>query len=235
MSVDHVHGITAYLALQLLSNRSMRWREAASKIRMQATIGIQTHRGVCFGTTDWIKGRTLQIRIDSDLQLHEGVTLKLELPDGEWLAHGGGEDPPCSLLRERRHHTGHHPHHIPRAQRHEALEALPRRRRARCPACAPDTHRAARAYGLAVCRWPEPHREVAGPPRLPTRLGAPSQPRTPACTRRAPTPPSVHDAHHDARRIRHDSPRRDRGKDPAAAGWFDSCCLTMPSAECRLR
>ena len=56
------------------------------KIRMQATIGIQTHRGVCFGTTDWIKGRTLQIRINTDLQLHEEVTLKLELPDGEgWL------------------------------------------------------------------------------------------------------------------------------------------------------
>ena len=56
------------------------------KIRMQATTGIQTHRGVCFGTTDWIKGRTLQIRINTDLQLHEEVTLKLELPDGEgWL------------------------------------------------------------------------------------------------------------------------------------------------------
>ena len=56
------------------------------KTRMHATIGIQTTRGVYFGTTDWIKGRTLQFRIDKVPQLNEEVVLKIEIPDGgSWL------------------------------------------------------------------------------------------------------------------------------------------------------
>ena len=53
---------------------------------MQATVGIQTHRGVYFGTTDWISGRTLQFRVAKVPQLNEEVLLKIELPDGgSWL------------------------------------------------------------------------------------------------------------------------------------------------------
>ena len=53
---------------------------------MQATVGIQTHRGVYFGTTDWISGRTLQFRVEKVPQLNEEVLLKIELPDGgSWL------------------------------------------------------------------------------------------------------------------------------------------------------
>ena len=56
------------------------------KTRMQATIGVQTNRGVYFGTTDWISGRVLQFSISKVLQLNEEVVLKIELPDGgSWL------------------------------------------------------------------------------------------------------------------------------------------------------
>lgn len=56
------------------------------KIRIQTTVGIQCHRGVHFGTTDWIKGRTVQLRSPTPLRTDDEVTLKLELPDGgEWL------------------------------------------------------------------------------------------------------------------------------------------------------
>ena len=56
------------------------------RIRLQATVGIQTSRGVYFGTTEWLRGRTLQFRISSDLRPDEEVVLKLELPDGNgWL------------------------------------------------------------------------------------------------------------------------------------------------------
>lgn len=56
------------------------------KTRIQATIGIQNDRGVHFGTTDWIKGRTLQFRSPAALRVDEEVILKIELPDGgEWV------------------------------------------------------------------------------------------------------------------------------------------------------
>ena len=56
------------------------------KTRMHATIGIQTQRGVHFGTTDWIKGRTLQFRSPATPQIDEEVVLKIELPDGgSWV------------------------------------------------------------------------------------------------------------------------------------------------------
>ncbi len=56
------------------------------KIRIQTTVGIQCHQGVHFGTTDWIKGRTVQLRSPTPLRTDDEVTLKLELPDGgEWL------------------------------------------------------------------------------------------------------------------------------------------------------
>lgn len=56
------------------------------KIRIQTTVGIQSGQGVHFGTTDWIKGRTVQLRSPTDLDTHEELTLKIELPDGsEWV------------------------------------------------------------------------------------------------------------------------------------------------------
>ena len=56
------------------------------KIRIQTTIGIQGRNGVHFGTTDWIKGRTVQLRSPVELDSHEEVVLKIELPDGgEWV------------------------------------------------------------------------------------------------------------------------------------------------------
>ena len=56
------------------------------KIRIQTTVGIQCPHGVHFGTTDWIKGRTVQLRSPTPLRTDDEVTLKLELPDGgEWL------------------------------------------------------------------------------------------------------------------------------------------------------
>jgi hypothetical protein len=56
------------------------------KIRIQTTVGIQSGQGVHFGTTDWIKGRTVQLRSPTDLETHEELTLKIELPDGsEWV------------------------------------------------------------------------------------------------------------------------------------------------------
>jgi len=56
------------------------------KTRIQATIGIQNDRGVHFGTTDWIKGRTLQFSSPAVLSVDEEVVLKIELPDGgEWI------------------------------------------------------------------------------------------------------------------------------------------------------
>ena len=56
------------------------------KIRFQATIGIQSHRGVHFGTTDSIKGRVIQFNSPAVLTEHEEIILKIELPDGgEWV------------------------------------------------------------------------------------------------------------------------------------------------------
>ena len=56
------------------------------KTRFQATVGIQSHRGVHFGTTDSIKGRIIQFSSPAVLDDHEEVTLKIELPDGaEWV------------------------------------------------------------------------------------------------------------------------------------------------------
>ena len=76
----------AYLGLELLGFRSKRKAGGTVKTRIQATIGIQTERGVHFGTTDWIKDRTLQFRSPTPLNVHEEVVLKIELPDGgEWV------------------------------------------------------------------------------------------------------------------------------------------------------
>jgi hypothetical protein len=56
------------------------------KIRIQTTVGIQCGQGVHFGTTDWIKGRTIQLRSPVELATHDEIVLKIELPDGgEWL------------------------------------------------------------------------------------------------------------------------------------------------------
>jgi len=56
------------------------------KIRIQTTIGIQTRRGVHFGTSDWIKGHTVQLRSPTQLRLGEAITLKIELPgNGDWV------------------------------------------------------------------------------------------------------------------------------------------------------
>lgn len=56
------------------------------KIRIQTTIGIQTRRGVHFGTSDWINGHTLQLRCPTPLRRGEAVTLKIELPGtGDWV------------------------------------------------------------------------------------------------------------------------------------------------------
>ena len=56
------------------------------KSRFQATIGIQSQRGIYFGTTDFIKGRMIQFGCPADLDANEPVTLKIELPDGgEWI------------------------------------------------------------------------------------------------------------------------------------------------------
>lgn len=56
------------------------------KIRIQATIGIQSRRGVHFGTSDWIKGHTIQLRSPAPLQCEEQITLKIELPGtGDWV------------------------------------------------------------------------------------------------------------------------------------------------------
>ena len=123
---------------------------------MQATIGIQTHRGVCFGTTDWIKGRTLQLRINTELQLHEEVTLKLELPDGEgWLM------AEARILRVAASERDDTTRAITRITS-LGLSDMKRLRRfpppSAMPTGAPNAHRSARAYGLAVFRWPEPHR-----------------------------------------------------------------------------
>jgi hypothetical protein len=56
------------------------------KTRFQATIGIQSQRGIHFGTTDSIKGRVIQFSSPVEFDEHEEVTLKIELPDGaEWV------------------------------------------------------------------------------------------------------------------------------------------------------
>jgi hypothetical protein len=56
------------------------------KIRIQTTIGIQSRRGVHFGTSDWIKGHTVQLRSPAPLQCGEAITLKIELPGtGDWV------------------------------------------------------------------------------------------------------------------------------------------------------
>ncbi len=56
------------------------------KSRFQATIGIQSQRGIYFGTTESIKGRIIQFGCPVELDEDEKVTLKIELPDGrEWI------------------------------------------------------------------------------------------------------------------------------------------------------
>ena len=56
------------------------------KSRFQATIGIQSQRGIYFGTTESIKGRIIQFSCPVELDVDEKVTLKIELPDGrEWI------------------------------------------------------------------------------------------------------------------------------------------------------
>ena len=56
------------------------------KSRFQATIGIQSQRGIYFGTTESIKGRIIQFGCPVELDIDEKVTLKIELPDGrEWI------------------------------------------------------------------------------------------------------------------------------------------------------
>ena len=56
------------------------------KSRFQATIGIQSQRGIYFGTTESIKGRIIQFGCPVELDTDEKVTLKIELPDGqEWV------------------------------------------------------------------------------------------------------------------------------------------------------
>ena len=56
------------------------------KSRFQATIGIQSQRGIYFGTTESIKGRIIQFGCPVELETDEKVTLKIELPDGqEWV------------------------------------------------------------------------------------------------------------------------------------------------------
>lgn len=73
-------------ALEFLQDRSMIFWGGRVKIRVQTTIGIQCSAGVFFGTTDWIKGRTVQLRSPVTLQDHDEFMLKLELPNGgEWI------------------------------------------------------------------------------------------------------------------------------------------------------
>ena len=56
------------------------------KSRLQTTIGIQSQRGIHFGTTDSIKGRLIQFGSPIAFEQHEEVTLKIEIPDGgEWV------------------------------------------------------------------------------------------------------------------------------------------------------
>ena len=56
------------------------------KIRIQTTIGIQNHSGVHFGTSDWIKGHTIQLRSPAIHRRDEQITLKIELPGtGGWV------------------------------------------------------------------------------------------------------------------------------------------------------
>ena len=56
------------------------------KSRFQTTIGIQSRRGIHFGTTDSIKGRMIQFHGPVSFDRDEEVTLKIELPDGsEWI------------------------------------------------------------------------------------------------------------------------------------------------------
>jgi len=56
------------------------------KARFKAVVGIQTARGVVFGTTDWLKGPLLQLRAPCAPPPETSVIIKIELPDGEsWL------------------------------------------------------------------------------------------------------------------------------------------------------
>jgi len=56
------------------------------KSRLQTTIGIQSQRGIHFGTTDSIKGRLIQFGSPVAFDQDEEVTLKIEIPDGgEWV------------------------------------------------------------------------------------------------------------------------------------------------------
>ena len=56
------------------------------KSRFQTTIGIQSRRGIHFGTTDSIKGRMIQFNGPVLFDRDEEVVLKIEIPDGgEWV------------------------------------------------------------------------------------------------------------------------------------------------------
>ena len=56
------------------------------KSRFQTTIGIQSQRGIHFGTTDSIRGRIIQFGSPVAFDENEEVVLKIEIPDGrEWL------------------------------------------------------------------------------------------------------------------------------------------------------
>lgn len=56
------------------------------KSRFQTTIGIQSQRGIHFGTTDSIKGRIIQFGSPVAFEQNEEVVLKIEIPDGgEWV------------------------------------------------------------------------------------------------------------------------------------------------------
>ena len=56
------------------------------KSRFQTTIGIQSQRGIHFGTTDSIKGRIIQFGSPIAFEQDEEVVLKIEIPDGgEWI------------------------------------------------------------------------------------------------------------------------------------------------------
>jgi len=56
------------------------------KTRFQTTIGIQSQRGIYFGTTDSIKGRIIQFGSPVAFDQDEEVVLKIEVPDGgEWV------------------------------------------------------------------------------------------------------------------------------------------------------
>ena len=56
------------------------------KSRLQTTIGIQSQRGIYFGSTDSIRGRIIQFSSPVAFEQNEEVVLKIEIPDGgEWV------------------------------------------------------------------------------------------------------------------------------------------------------